>query len=177
MTESILDNYWQYRFPPFFTIQPNLETRKVQLDAWSSLIVAYCKTNKVYRIDLKQALQQVPFQNATISRGLTMDGLITVLDDMKEKGQVEWCDKSKSSCYIYWNNPETWAKLIYDWAYNNGFINTVCTLYEIVSGDETKKEPFFGLDNDILKKSLYILEKQGKAAIISLDDDGGVKFL
>ena len=28
---------WQLSFPPFYTLQKNEETRKKQLDAWSSL--------------------------------------------------------------------------------------------------------------------------------------------
>ncbi|XP_015792551.1 vacuolar protein-sorting-associated protein 25 [Tetranychus urticae] len=177
MPDPVLSDYWQYNFPPFFTIQPNLETRKAQLEAWSSLILNHCKNNRIFKIDLKKALTEPPFQNASISRGLTLDGLITIFENMKEKGVADWSDKNKSSVFIYWNTPEAWANLIYHWVYNVGYINNVCTLYEIVSGDETVKEPFHGLDYEVLKKSLQVLEKQGKATIISLDDNGGVKFL
>ena len=34
---------WQYSFPPFFSIQPNLDTRGKQIDAWKNLVLSYYK--------------------------------------------------------------------------------------------------------------------------------------
>ncbi|RWS11378.1 vacuolar protein-sorting-associated protein 25-like protein, partial [Dinothrombium tinctorium] len=164
---------WHYSFPPFFTIQPNTETRKVQLEAWRSLILSYCKANRIHTLDVQQSLKNEIFCNRKINRELNYESLMIILDYLREKGSIEWFDKKKSKCYVYWKTPNEWANVIYDWAQSRSLINTVCTFYEIVSGDDTLNESFHGLDTDILIKAIEILEKEGKAALISIDDGHG----
>lgn len=173
----MLIEFWQYNFPPFLTIQPNLETRKVQLEAWTSLILAWCENSSTFKLDVSCALREQPFQNSTISRGLDQDSLVTVLEHMKDKGKLEWCDKGKSRCFVLWHSPGEWAKIIYDWAVDNAHVNTVCTFYEIVAADESKGLLFHKMDLDLLRRCLKVLEKDGKAVVINPNDDGGVKFL
>lgn len=55
-------------------------------------------------------------------------------------GHIDWLDKSKTRCHIYWRRPEEWASLIYEWAVSNGLLNTPCTLYEITQGDDVAQE-------------------------------------
>lgn len=38
---------------------------------------------------------------------------------------------------IYWHTLEEWAMLIYSWAQASGSLNTVCTFFELVNGDDT----------------------------------------
>lgn len=42
--------------------------------------------------------------------------------------------------YIYWKSPEEWGKLIYIWANSRGMTNAVCTIYELVAGEDTTDE-------------------------------------
>lgn len=38
-----------------FTLQPNLDTRRAQLDKWSSLALAYCRHYRIFRLVVAQA--------------------------------------------------------------------------------------------------------------------------
>ncbi len=63
---------WQYEFPPFFTLQPNSDTRSKQLEAWCGLILAYYRASKTYVMDLTEVSQSSPlFCNSKINRILT----------------------------------------------------------------------------------------------------------
>ncbi|CAK7272430.1 hypothetical protein SEPCBS119000_005121 [Sporothrix epigloea] len=39
-----------YNYPPMFTLQPNLNTRRAQLDKWTSLVLAYCRFYRIFRL-------------------------------------------------------------------------------------------------------------------------------
>ncbi len=54
----------------FFNIslQPNLDTRRKQLDAWCSLVLDYCRLKKVCTFDVNDASKFAPFSNAKINR-------------------------------------------------------------------------------------------------------------
>uniref|UniRef100_A0A8B9Z2R5 Vacuolar protein-sorting-associated protein 25 n=1 Tax=Buteo japonicus TaxID=224669 RepID=A0A8B9Z2R5_9AVES len=58
----------------------------------------------------------------------------------------------------------------------NGLTNSVFTLYELASGDDTENEEFHGLDETMLLRALQALQQEHKAEIITLDDGRGVKF-
>uniref|UniRef100_A0A8B9S7L6 Vacuolar protein-sorting-associated protein 25 n=1 Tax=Apteryx owenii TaxID=8824 RepID=A0A8B9S7L6_APTOW len=58
----------------------------------------------------------------------------------------------------------------------NGLTNSVFTLYELTSGDDTENEEFHGLDESMLLRALQALQQEHKAEIITLDDGRGVKF-
>jgi len=46
----------------------------------------------------------------------------------------------------------------------------------LTSGEDTADEAFHGLDQDILRKSLRHLESEGKAQLLTVGSDEGVKF-
>ena len=50
------------------SLQPNLDTRRKQLDAWCSLILDYCRLKKVCTFDVNDASKFPPFSNAKINR-------------------------------------------------------------------------------------------------------------
>jgi ESCRT-II complex subunit VPS25 len=79
-----------------------------------------------------------------------------------------------------WRTPEEWGNLIWKWAMDNGFTNTVCTLYELHSGEDTKQQEFYGMETWLLKRSVASLQAKGKAEYIRGlapdDSDSGVKF-
>ena len=58
---------WQYEFPPFFTVQPNTDTRRKQLDAWCDLVLAYHRVTKSYLLDVNEALSSPLFFNSKIN--------------------------------------------------------------------------------------------------------------
>ncbi|XP_076047568.1 vacuolar protein sorting 25 isoform X2 [Oratosquilla oratoria] len=168
---------WQYSFPPFFTLQPNADVRKTQLDAWCSLVVVWCKHNGVSHIDVTEASTLPVFRNTSLSRALPADSISVVLEELSSRGNLEWMDKAKRRGFIYWRSPAEWGQQIYSWAQNTSRINSVCTIYEITQGDDTQGLEFYGLDEAILMKALRSLQLAGKAEIMDYGDSQGVKFL
>ncbi|KAK4036671.1 hypothetical protein OUZ56_028714 [Daphnia magna] len=155
---------WEYDFPPFFTLQPNLDTQKKQLEAWRKLVIDYCHHNKIFVLDVQESIPL--FQNKTIDRQLSSEGIKRVLEILQENNQIEWCDKSKKQCFVYWKTPQEWGNLIYCYIIDKGMTNTVCTFYELTEGDDVKNEEFAGLDKSMLLKALETLEASKKAEVI-----------
>ena len=58
---------WQYEFPPFFTVQPNTDTRSKQLDAWCDLVLSYHRATKSYLLDVNEAQSSPLFYNSKIN--------------------------------------------------------------------------------------------------------------
>lgn len=170
---------WQYNFPPFFTIQPNSDTRAKQIDAWKNILLSYYKHHKLYRLDIVEAQTDVLFNNKAINRKLSLEGIIQILNSLESTGHVEWDNiKEKRRCYLMWRTPDEWADMIYNWVSANGMTDTVCTLFELHSGDDTTGEEFHAIDINVLRKSLQVLERRGKAQIFSAENpqEEGVKF-
>ncbi|NXG19859.1 VPS25 protein, partial [Grallaria varia] len=109
-------------------------------------------------------------------RKLPLEAIQVVLEELRKNGNLEWLDKNKTSFLIMWRRPEEWGKLIYHWVSRNGLTNSVFTLYELASGDDTEGEEFHGLDEAVLLRALQALQQEHKAEIITLDDGRGVKF-
>ncbi|XP_014248224.1 vacuolar protein-sorting-associated protein 25 [Cimex lectularius] len=164
---------WQYNFPPFFTIQPNLTTRKLQLSAWCDLVLKYHRYQNQYVLDMREAQGSPLFSNKTLKRTLPAEGIAQVLASLQASSNAEPLDKSKNRWYIYWHTLDEWAALIYGWAEETGQLGAVCTFYEIANVPD---QEFFGIDTEVLKKALKVLESKKKAEIISFEDNNGVKF-
>lgn len=173
-------NYpWEYNFPPFFTIQPNLETRKAQLEAWRSLIIDFCQHNNIYQLHLRDWLNKPPFYNEKIDRKLSLDSLKLIINSLVEKKYASWLDnnKERESCLVYSKPPEKWAEIIYNYVREKSLQNTIMTFYELLEDSSTSEQEFHQLDEIIFLKALKVLEKQGKAAVIEMDGNKGVKFV
>lgn len=165
-----------YSFPPFFTLQPNGETRQKQLAAWCTLALAYSRRHRLPAMTVREAQDSPLFANRRLQRKLPLESIQVVLEELRKNGNLEWLDKNKTSFLIMWRRPEEWGKLIYQWVSKNGLTNSVFTLYELVSGDDTAEEEFHGLDEAMLLRALQALQQEHKAEIITLDDGRGVKF-
>jgi hypothetical protein len=57
-------------YPPFFSRQPNAQTYVAQKNAWTSLILEYYRSKRLWRIDVNQeTIEKVPiFSNKEIQR-------------------------------------------------------------------------------------------------------------
>uniref|UniRef100_A0A915HF46 Vacuolar protein-sorting-associated protein 25 n=1 Tax=Romanomermis culicivorax TaxID=13658 RepID=A0A915HF46_ROMCU len=153
---------WQYQFPPFFTLQPNANTRQKQLECWSSFILEYCQVFKIYELDMLEAQQSPIFSNDSINRKLSKEGIDAVF---------AYLEKSMN-----WKTPEEWANVIYEWAVNNGFVNSVCTIFDLIHGDDSRNEAFHKIDQSVLMQALRHLQDKGKAELMSSNGNEGVKF-
>ena len=194
---------WQYSFPPFFTLQPNEDTRRKQLDAWSDLVLAYCKRNRIYQLDLVEHESSELFNNKKIERKCSLELMRAVVDYMVRAGRAEWIEanstpsskrhsssKTSSSavvspssatstkCFVLWHTLDEWSSIIYDYVSRNALQNTVCTFYELTESDDCSKEEFARMDKALFNKCLTNLQRQRKAELIQLGDqrDMGVKF-
>lgn len=171
---------WQYNFPPFFTIQPNEETRAKQLDAWQALVLSYTQHHKVNRFVVNQCTAMDLFNNKAINRSLNTDAITTVLDHMQQAGHIEWKDADKTECAVFWRSPKEWGDIIYKWAVDTGNTDTVCTFFELLEGETGEGQAFFNMDRHVFRRALAELQTQGKAEIFSAgaeDEEGdGVKF-
>lgn len=179
-----------YSFPPFFNLQPVLATRTSQLQSWSILIQSYCRHNRIYTLTLIDALSTPLFSNSQLGRKLSLRDARAVIQWMTtpEGGnRAEWVSTGNKKsgredggeagkCWIFWRRPEEWASAIEEWVDRTGQKGTVLTLYEITESDATKREEFYGMDNELLSRSLGICVKRGKAQIFGAEGSEGVKF-
>ncbi|KAJ4361634.1 hypothetical protein N0V95_001711 [Ascochyta clinopodiicola] len=180
-----------YSFPPFFTLQPVATTRSSQLQSWSTLIQSYCRFHRIFSLSLIDALSTPLFHNTTLSRQLSLRDAKAILSWMAspEGGQrAEFISSTGSKkkaadegeggrVWIYWRRPEEWAAALEDWVDRTAQKGTVLTLYEIVEGEASAREEFAGMDMELLRASLGICVKRGKAQIFSSGGEGeGVKF-
>ncbi|KAF2460930.1 ESCRT-II complex component [Lineolata rhizophorae] len=179
-----------YSFPPFFTLQPALTTRASQLHSWSQLIQAYCRHRRLFALSLVDAVDTDLFCNAALGRRLSLRDAREVIAWMcgKEGGErAEWIGagnaakgkegaEARAACWVFWRRPEEWAGVIEGWVDATGQKNTVLTLYELLESDATKSQEFHGMDPELLKRSLQVLVKRGKAQVFGSEDSLGVKF-
>ncbi len=179
---------WQYNFPPFYTLQPNEDTKKKQIDAWCDLVLQYCKENRIYQLDLVESQMNELFNNKKIDRKCSIELITAIITELINRGRAEWFNEASKSpkktanrtdkCIILWHSLGEWAKLIYDYVNKNSLQNTVCTFYELTESKEVRNEKFYKINNVIFRKALHILEDQHKAEVFQLDSESelGVKF-
>ncbi|XP_076283304.1 vacuolar protein sorting 25 [Lasioglossum baleicum] len=167
---------WQYSFPPFFTLQPHMDTRAKQIAAWKGLILEYYRVTKQSSVDIREAHSSPLFNNAAINRKLPSEVVLLVLEELAKSGNASPVDKGKQRWLVYWHTLEEWGEMIYNWAQEKGFIGSVCTLFELTQGEDTPDQEFYGLDTEVLIRALKTLEASKKAELILFDDNQGVKF-
>lgn len=143
-----------YNFPPFFTPQPNTNTRHSQLQKWSSLIQAWCRHHRQYRLSLIEAIDTPLFHNTQLRKRLDLREARAVIDWMAKSeseggdGRAEWIEGSgtqapKTVAWIWWKRPEEWADVIADWIEGTGQRGVVLTVYELTQGDATVSQGMF----------------------------------
>jgi len=186
-----------FSFPPFFTKQPNQQTWAHQASLWQQIILAYCRHHRIFKFDISPAGSMLLedselFYNASISRRLNSEAILSVFEIMVQAGTAEYypsrppktnVGSSKTYMLIHWEAPTGWAERTYAYVSSNGLTNTVMTLHELTSPDHQPPDmPLVGLDPIILRKALAVLVKDGKAKLFKGSIDGapgdgdGVKF-
>lgn len=166
-----------YSFPPFFTLQKVLSSREKQLALWRELILRYHTHHKISQL----VVHDCPlWRNAALPRRLTASDVAAVMDDFCAHGHGEWQDAAtKTVCRILWRTPQQLAADIYAWAQSAGYIGSVCTVYELHSGEDVHGMSFQGLDDEeLLRRALAVLEQQGKCTVFKGDTskEDGIKF-
>mmetsp|Transcript_35112 Transcript_35112/g.35747 ORF Transcript_35112/g.35747 Transcript_35112/m.35747 type:complete len:182 (-) Transcript_35112:120-665(-) len=176
MTEFVFHPPDLWGFKPFFTLQPVRATREKQLQIWRDMIVKYHKQiNQFIMIPYDFPY----FENAAIERKLSSEAIHAIVNYMIETGYAEWDDSEHTRLVIMWKKPEVLAGDIYEWAQKHYYIDSVFTIYELLSGDEYQDSGFFGIDGMLFRKALETLERANKCVIFqgSSSNEDGVKFL
>lgn len=138
MTEITQSNKFQfpkiYNFPPFFTKQPNLQTRDTQIEYWRRIILDYTKFNKIWALssrgnplgdsDTNESdsesngdTKPTIFENKTIKRALKSEFIDEIYTEMVKKNEACWLkpDNHRAGILIYWHSIEEWADMIMNW--------------------------------------------------------------
>ncbi|RDL42011.1 Uncharacterized protein BP5553_01990 [Venustampulla echinocandica] len=171
-----------YHFPPFFTRQPTLQTHHAQLQKWSSLILSYCRSHRIFKLSLIDALDTDLFWNKRIGKRMSLADVKEVVEYMRKEDRAEWVGgkgaggEGGNEVWVWWRTPEEWATAVYEWVDETAQKNTVLTLYELTQSEATLSKEFHGMDSDLLQKALNILVKRGKAQVFGQEDQQGVKF-
>lgn len=157
-------------------IQPVSETKEKQLKLWKELILQYHMLNNNY-VCIPENFEY--FENKSIGRKLSSQDISLVIQYLVSLGNAEWEDSAHTRCRIIWKTAETLAGEIYSWASNNGFLDNIFTIFELVAGDEHQDSGFYDTDQAQFRKALQILQTTGKAVVIegATSDEDGVKFL
>jgi ESCRT-II complex subunit VPS25 len=119
------------------------------------------------------------WKNDAISRQLQPNEIAQVMQDFCKSGHGEWQDDNKTVCRILWRKPEQLAADVYQWAEKNDYVGSVCTVYELHSGEDVNGMSFQGADEELLRRALQILQVQGKCTVFKGDtsEEDGIKFL
>ena len=168
-----------YSFPPFWTIQPAMESRRSQAQMWCDLILSWCKFNKLNELKVDEALKTPLFKNDSINRKLSPKDAEFFLDQLVQSQNAEWVDDKHKVCKIIWRKPAQWGELFCQWAHKNSSEGVVFTFYELREGDDTQGEAFHNMDPDQMREAIKYLDAHKKAVYIHSDtfDECGVKFL
>ncbi|CAI5509064.1 unnamed protein product, partial [Closterium sp. Naga37s-1] len=164
-----------YDYPPYFTLQPIKATRERQVRLWAELIVAWCRHHRTLLVPL----DHFPlFHHPAIQRKLAFEARQVFLEALVAEGRAEWTDRSRTRCLILWKSINDWADTLLHFVRENGFGDSVLTLEEIRAGDDTKGTDLEGIDEDVLRRAVRVLEGRGLATLFkgSSSDDEGVKF-
>eukprot|EP01086_Lenisia_limosa_P017883 TRINITY_DN9382_c0_g1_i1.p1 TRINITY_DN9382_c0_g1~~TRINITY_DN9382_c0_g1_i1.p1 ORF type:complete len:180 (+),score=37.57 TRINITY_DN9382_c0_g1_i1:129-668(+) len=167
-----------YSQPPFFTIQPVVETQARQLEMWRDLIISYTKDKAMTVMEVSKALEGELFNNASISRRLSQADSLVVMDFLVTTGYAEWLDDGKERALVMWRKPDEWANIIFNWVDSSGSTDTVFTVFDLLNGDDTEDEEFYGMEPEVMLRALKALEKSGRCQIFTgkETDETGVKF-
>lgn len=66
-----------------------------------------------------------------------------VLEELARSGNASPLDKTRQRWLIYWHTLEEWGEIIYNWAQENGFVGSVCTLFELTQGEDTTNQGMY----------------------------------
>lgn len=162
-----------------------METREKQLQLWKDFIVRYHAAHKLTTCrksssnssdgdDIATSL----WSNPKIERSLSTQDIGIVLEYVVKVGAGEWLDDAQTTCRIFWRTPSELASDIYEWAKQSGNLNTVLTVYELHSGEDNQGQSFEGLEEELIRRALHILEGEGKCTIFQgeTSQEDGIKF-
>ena len=169
---------WYATLPPFFTLQPVRDTRTRQMKMWASWILDYCKAEGIQVLDVVEQADSALFHNRELDRRLSVDDAKTVVQEgLVDRGLGEWVGDGRLR--IHWRTVDEWGDLLLAYVRTAGLDTSVCTVHELLHGDETAETEFHGMDRDVFMHVLEHLQDTRDACVVMPADDEamtGVKF-
>ena len=183
-------------FSPFYTRQPNEDSRQRQLEKWSTIIKDYCKLHSISRIDAQNWQQTTLFANQVLDRKCHIDFIKEILVYMEQHKYAlittQNCDipsdhliikECKSGGYISTGIPNrTYVVVTYTVSEVIDSLNILPP--QLYTGFELRNEQYFGnpfnhCPIEILIMALDELEKLKKVKLIrnANFDETGIKVL
>lgn len=159
-------------------MQPVQETQQKQRQLWKDLILRYCKHHKVFVVPTDVAAEFPLFHNQQINRKLNREARVSFLDACVQAGHGLWLDKAQRQCLVLWKTLPEWAQTLYQWARSLGLVESVVTLDEISSGEDSRGTELEGVHREVLLRAIKLLDQQGRAKFFkgASADEEGVKF-
>lgn len=154
-------------FPPFYTLQPNIQTRQKQLTIWVDVITEHCRTTKTFILNENDEI----FANKQIKRKATRELIEHIVDSTLS---LEW-NKEKTQILCLWYSVEEWATKIQNFVESKSLQQTVLTGYELLT---SREEEFFEMDKTLFHRVLLYLEHKKSCVLIKNKsvDEMGIKF-
>lgn len=149
------------------------KTREIQLNSWAGLVLKYQQSLNQPILNINDENTEL-FVNKELKRRLNVDGRGLVMKTLEKTAHAVPIDpKKRDKWEVYWYTLDELANMIYKWATDNAMLGQVCTVFEVVNGDNSTDQQFHGLSLDVVLKALRKLEQSEKCELI---DDEGVKF-
>jgi ESCRT-II complex subunit VPS25 len=167
-------------FPPLYTKQRNAETERQRLDDWVRVVVAWAVEMKQSEVLVQKELAQGElFRNDKIDRRVALEDAVAILDHVATRGNGEWAGNDKSRFLVLTKSLAEWGQLVLNYVDHTGQMGSVLTVFELLQGDDTTHEPFFGMDSTLFMRVLAALEANHQAKVFTASDPAkaGVKFL
>jgi ESCRT-II complex subunit VPS25 len=165
-----------HSLPPFFTLQRVLETREKQVKLWGDLIVQYCEHYNIYTLNVDEVLNSPLFNNTNIQRRIQKDCAFYFFNEMVKQGRAEWQNAEQTHIDIYWKTPVQWADIIIQFVTQSGYNGSVLTVYELLEGETGEGTEFHGMNPELFRKAILILNQRGLAELMGSGESQGVKF-
>ena len=98
---------------------------------------------------------------------------------MAARGNGEWSGPDKSKFLVFYKSLAEWSMLVYKFVDGTGQMGSVFTVYELLEGDETTNEEFYGMERAAFMRVLEFMEREGRAKLFTASDPSkvGVKIV
>lgn len=158
-------------WPPFYTLQPNLDTRSQQLNLWAQVFLQYAQKHRIF-IATSHDFNELT-RSSEINRALNEEFKQTLFEYLVKNKHAH---RDGESYMIFWKKPDAWGEQVFRWAIDNGRVGSVETVEGLVSGDETTREEFYGIPVNYMMIILKSLEKSRKIEMFEIGEGMAVKF-
>ena len=157
---------------PWMYISPIQESQYLSwMEEWQKIIYTYSNYTSSPIITLSELRIFHPFTNNELSKNLSNNQLITIIEDLVTKNNAIWMGNDKLSIYLKLKSDLEYASEIHQFMINNGYALDVITLFDIRSFNQLWSK----IPENHLKNIIEVLISQNKAEWVGKNQDA-IKF-